>query len=244
MSKEKIIGVCKFCNTEKQLCKAHIVPKSFYAKKLHLNVSQHLPYPKRLWEGVYDKNILCHECDGQFGQYEAYAKTLLMDNLETYKVSDKAMYFIPDDEFDYKKFRKFIVFLVWKASISKEDYCKNVDLGPYEQKASAILNNHNNYDRDFGFAVIKNSNLELKDIHIPPVPMKFAGVSGYHFIFTGFSIYIIPNYKNFLNKGTKLNEIFASATCGLSIIETDDLEMTGSCHITRIWDEYLKISNN
>lgn len=234
MGKEKVIGICKFCNTEKQLCKAHIVPKSFYAKKLHLNVSQHVSYPKRIQEGIYDKNILCCECDGQFGQYEDYAKTLLIDNLETYKVSDKAIYFIPSNEFDYEKFRKFIIFLVWKASISKEDYCKNVDLGPYEKKAYEILHNYNSYERDFGFAIIKNSNLALKDVHIPPTPMKYAGVLGYHFIFTGFSVYIVPNYKNFLNKRSKLNEIFVSDSSGLNIIETDDYQMTGISNIPRI----------
>ena len=243
MNKEKVIGICKFCNTEKQLCDAHIVPKSFYKKVKHKLVLEDKHYTPNLWQGIYDKKILCKTCDGAFGEYENYAKNLLLDNLVAYKDSCKAMYFIPESDFDYQQFRMFIIFLIWKASISKEDYCKNVYLGLYEVKALEILKGLCNHDECFGFAILKNANLEFKDLHIPPTPMRYAGVMGYHFIFSGFSIYIIPNYKSFLAKRSVLDKLFVKQNEGLTIIETDDPEMTGMKHVPRIMTSYIKIKN-
>lgn len=66
MTSKTIKNVCRFCEQEKKLIKAHIIPKKFYlgikddrylcinSKKGKYTIQQ---------QGGYDSNILCGDCD-------------------------------------------------------------------------------------------------------------------------------------------------------------------------------------
>ncbi len=60
------MGICKFCEQEKKLIKAHIIPKKFY---LGLNEDRFLCINSKTakftfqQQGGYDSNILRADCD-------------------------------------------------------------------------------------------------------------------------------------------------------------------------------------
>ena len=76
---------CCYCRQDKKLIKAHIIPEGFFRR---LREEQNPPmmltntageYPKKMPIGVYDKNILCDECEKIFGVWDEYAQQLLTD---------------------------------------------------------------------------------------------------------------------------------------------------------------------
>lgn len=79
---------CKGCSIEKsKLSKSHIIPRSFYeelrddrtvAFRLYTNTADQLN--KKSLVGVYDKTILCSECEKRFLKTDNYAADLLLKN--------------------------------------------------------------------------------------------------------------------------------------------------------------------
>lgn len=82
---------CRGCGENKKFIKAHIIPESFFAglKKdgeSALMDADTLRYTKRSPAGVYDKGILCHDCEQKFQEIDHYGqKVLLKDPLEGIK---------------------------------------------------------------------------------------------------------------------------------------------------------------
>ena len=122
--------ICKLCNKEKDLIKAHIYPKwlikeLYPDKKINadealLSVAIGREHVKRVPVGVYDKNILCAECDNFLGKYDAYAKEALSTELHPVKVVDtRTLYTIPDA--DPIKLKNFFLSLVVRSHWAEQD---------------------------------------------------------------------------------------------------------------------------
>ena len=45
------------------------------------------------------------------------------------------------EEYDYNKFKLFVLSLVWRASVSRQDIFENVSLGPYEEELRKVILN-------------------------------------------------------------------------------------------------------
>lgn len=80
-----VMPICKFCGQDKKLCNAHIIPKSFvYAAKPEDKTEKlkvlnyNLKYPSFSRIGITDRNILCSQCDGEFGVYDNFAYNFLI----------------------------------------------------------------------------------------------------------------------------------------------------------------------
>jgi len=92
---------------------------------------------KKVPTGIYDKNILCANCDTNIiGSYETYASTILyggvmnendkpifqrmidVNNVESMKVYNV----------DYTKFKLFLLSLLWRSSITSQILFKDVKL--------------------------------------------------------------------------------------------------------------------
>ena len=76
--------MCRFCETEQHLIRAHIVPEGFFrvlrdgstVPELHTNTPG--AHPKRAPIGVYDKSILCGPCDNRFALWDKHAQDVLL----------------------------------------------------------------------------------------------------------------------------------------------------------------------
>ncbi|PCI01513.1 MAG: hypothetical protein COB76_01200 [Alphaproteobacteria bacterium] len=192
---------CNYCHQECKLIQAHIIPKGFLKgsesnsikDKGFLEVSTEIHYTKNRPIGPYDQNILCATCDNIIGDYDGYAKTLLIDEISKYKDGRKPCYIFPSVQVDYTKLKKFFISLIWRASISKRDEYARVTLGPYEDIALKCLKDDIDLRDDiFSVLIFKDApNIKYQDV-ISFTASKLAGKRAYKIHFSGYQITIVP----------------------------------------------------
>ncbi len=83
-------------------------------------------FPKKISTGIYDKDILCEQCDRCIGLWDDYANKILIQNFSekcaVYHKGIKVAYKI--DNYDYKKLKLFFISLLWRALISEREFYK------------------------------------------------------------------------------------------------------------------------
>ena len=112
---------CKFCGKNIKLIKAHIIPEGFFRllrfgdKPPELHSNKEGVYPKKSPIGVYDKGILCSECDNAIGIWDNYAQDLLLNSFSEscalFQGDVKLGYKI--DKYDYEKLKLFFLSVLW-----------------------------------------------------------------------------------------------------------------------------------
>jgi len=147
-----MLGKCKLCGEVKELCnQSHIIPNFMYKDlfdekhRAHVIKSQkgsvqQIGYRQ---SGEFDKNILCQKCDNEIlGKLDRYASLILFDGypkiLEN-RVSPNGMRFTYCAEIDYKKFKLFLLSILWRASISSKPLFVEVELGPHQEIIRQML---------------------------------------------------------------------------------------------------------
>lgn len=159
------MGICRFCGQEKKLIKAHIIPKCFYLglkendKYLGIN-SKTCKYVIQQ-QGGYDSNILCGDCDNHIlGEFDKEGYRILLGDFSKYKYIQRyqqyRIYQLDNTDFDYDKFNKFFISILWRASISKLQEWSHVNLGGYERKAFEIIKGERDYNELFKILIYKN----------------------------------------------------------------------------------------
>lgn len=180
------IGECKLCRQQKRLLKrSHIIPEFFYDQSgvynekhqmYQFEVQEYIKSKKASYRhtGVYDKNILCENCDNVLlGQLESYSRRVLYGGLDKSNQIDCKNYKNPNDglEFsiienvDYKKFKLFLLSILWRATISRQEIFRNITL-PDDLKESLrkmILDQNPGKFNDFPIATLSN----VRNSHIP-----------------------------------------------------------------------------
>ena len=97
--------------------------------------------------GEYEGGILCKECDNDLlGKYETYAsKTLYGQNLKPDDAPIVTNHYNEHGKFslikniEYKKFKLFLLSILWRASISSRPFFSEVQLGPHEDRIRKML---------------------------------------------------------------------------------------------------------
>lgn len=143
--------VCCLCGEDQTLVKAHIIPKAFFrllndgsGVPRMVSNSDDLPYPKRSPEGVYDEGILCEKCERKFALLDDYAATVLIHEFE--KIfspllnGDEVVAYRSSD-IDQGLLWRFMVSVLWRASVSSHIYFSSIDLGPHELNARKVILN-------------------------------------------------------------------------------------------------------
>lgn len=195
---------CKLCGEDKKLIKAHIIPAGFFrplrigksAPEIHSNTNG--VYPQKSPIGVYDKDILCEKCDRYLGLWDDYAHKILIqdfsEQLAVYKRNNKVAYKI--DNYDYKKLKMFFLSVLWRASISSQEFYKKINIGPHEQRLKEmIINDNPGEPYDYSITLAKFSNPNFK-VMLDPHNTRFNSVNYCQFYITGFVFYIKTDKKN------------------------------------------------
>jgi hypothetical protein len=190
--------VCYCCGEEKKLIKAHIIPEGFFRHlrsgkgtiELHTNTES--TYPKRASIGIYDKNILCGDCDQIFGPWENHAQKVLLHNfsedLAIYDGHKKVGYKITD--YDYNALKLFFISLLWRASISKQQFYKRVSTGPFENMLKdMILAADPGHPNTFAVTLAKFIDPNVP-VMMDPHSESYDGVNYCRFYLSGFVVYI------------------------------------------------------
>ncbi len=146
-------GRCKLCLQKRPLLnKSHIIPEFMYRdlfdehhKMYKLAPSSYVEGDRKVMRpssGEYDSDILCAECDNErLGRLESYAQQAMyggqlpeqerpmVKNVKT----PEGVVFSHATNLSYQKFKLFLLSILWRASVSRRDFFKEVSLGPYEE---------------------------------------------------------------------------------------------------------------
>lgn len=191
--------ICKYCGQSKQLCSAHIIPKSFYnlqKNKRFIGLSN--DGTKDLvscQNGFKDDNILCSDCDKKLGIYDKYAKEILYDKIPQCRRFNTPLFLMTNEQFDYQRMRLFFISLVWRASISQQDACSQISLGSkYENIALNILKGDISDDDNLFHPLIFKRTQKYKYHNVVVLGKgRYSGQWKSSFIFPGYTVDIITN---------------------------------------------------
>jgi hypothetical protein len=134
------IGKCRMCGEEKPLIKAHIIPRTFFEilkgdKKRTVvaepKANRQVRFPQA---GDMDPDILCAECDNKFSALDDYGFKILGVLQPKCRCINPATGSEVGSviEWDTDKLRRFVLSVLWRASISKR--WGTVSLGHHEPK--------------------------------------------------------------------------------------------------------------
>jgi hypothetical protein len=126
-------ATCRGLNcTSTDLIEAHIVPKGFGrfvrgdAHNMHVTLSAANYAKPQL--GEYDNQILCGSCDNQLGAFDNYALQICKAFKSDYKTMPHGTFEL--ESVDGDKLAKFVLAVLWRASISSRPDYAAVSLGP------------------------------------------------------------------------------------------------------------------
>ena len=202
-----MVGTCKYCGEQEELCKAHIIPRCFYDRSIKyasIFTDGGKPDLIRSQDGPKDTSILCKKCDPQFGPYDDYGKTLLLDIVPKHRKGTTQAFIVEPPEFCYSKWRKFIISLVWRASISK--ITKEVFLGEkYEQIALEILKGERPDEAGLFIPVIFKKTTDNAFINYSGITQKkILGQKGILLDMNAYQIYVITNARPIQDSSLKI----------------------------------------
>ena len=209
-------SACKGLNcSSTDLIEAHIIPKGFArlirgpGPNVALSVQQVREAKPQL--GEYDADILCATCDQKLGYFDDYAVDLC-------KTFERKHVRLSNDifelqGFDGDKFTKFVLAVLWRASISNRSTFKDVSLGPYENKARDVLFGANTLQQLKSFEVLvqryTSAHLDMREIYTIPTRAPFMNLSAYGFMLSGLRILakfdrrpLAPGFGHFVTNST------------------------------------------
>lgn len=183
--------ICKLCLQEKKLLKkSHIIPDFMYNGIYDTNHQiLKIKYPnfanyKRVPTGDYDKYILCQNCDNVIiGELESYSSQVLNYGnrpkkkdllLQHTKNADGQIVLIVDNV-DYRKFKLFLLSILWRASVSSNLYYKEISLGVHEERIRQAIflgNPLDETDYQVCIMVVKINDILSRDFILNPIKIS------------------------------------------------------------------------
>lgn len=183
---------CRLCDTAGKLVKAHVIPEAFFRV---LRVDGEPPillsntanaFPKRSPTGVYDKDILCDQCEPKFDQVDDYGTRVLLNCFHEYfhpvKVGDRIVF--QGTNVDPQLLLRFLVVTLWRASVSTHPYYKRVSMGPFEWLAKQVIFNPDDpIPQEFSAVLLRytrgDEHLDAATVLMDPLREKWGGVNTY-----------------------------------------------------------------
>lgn len=143
---------CRLCNRQRKMMKSHIVPEAFWHV---LRVEAELPpvlirgvegvFQKKAPIGVYDQGILCDECEPKFQAVDDYGVQVLLRDFDRLFTPITDTTFPPrvvgyeSNLVDQDLLLRFLVSVLWRASVSTQDIYQHVRLGDLEAQAAQAI---------------------------------------------------------------------------------------------------------
>jgi hypothetical protein len=93
--------------------------------------------PAKQPHGEFDAGILCQTCDAKLGRYDEYAIRFCTSLSMTGDAATGGVF--RHAPFDGGQFARAILAILWRASLSERDQFRDINLGPYRDRAAAIL---------------------------------------------------------------------------------------------------------
>jgi hypothetical protein len=179
--------------TSTALIDAHIIGRGFARMIMgdgKHNVKVSLDRTVVTHHGVYDRKILCARCDGVLGKYDDYAIKVCRRFVKEHRPSSGGRFVLEGVDGDC--FAKFVLSVLWRASISDRPECHKVKLGPYDDlvrdvlfgaKSLAELKSYRLY-----VARYQSAKPNPPPFYLFPEPMRVDQRNGWGFVLNGFRI--------------------------------------------------------
>ena len=184
------MATCSICGESRKLIKAHIVPEAFYRELRAdggtpmLISDQPGKFPARAPIGTYDKTILCGSCEGLFQTVDAYAVDVLLKRFDYHfrpvQLLDELIGY-ESDTVDAETILKFLVAVLWRASVSSHQAYAHVHLAKHQEVALAVVTDPENQVPEIFDAVL--SKWRDTDATVPttailnPIPEGLMGIN-------------------------------------------------------------------
>ena len=126
--------------------KAHIIPKSVYKpygdQKAPPLLLKEKDFPKRSRTGVYDEKIVCQDCEQLFLRWDDYGCKFLQAPPSAHRIEHDSggrdiAYVVDPVNYDY--LRLFVLSVLWRASVSTQEFFHKVNLGPLEDRLRTMI---------------------------------------------------------------------------------------------------------
>jgi hypothetical protein len=207
MGREKKIGQCRLCLEEKKLGKAHIIPNFFFKQIRRENKNELYSFDaieatkgndsiEKENSSEYDSGILCTDCDNWLNeQFESYAANLIFNGFPYPPSREPQDFRTPEGvEFtrfyhiDYKKYKLFLLSILWRASVSSRPFFSSVDLGPHEEVIRTMIREQN-AGEIFEYPILtlnyQRADRGLSALVGQPLRKRINGMTAYTFIICG-----------------------------------------------------------
>jgi hypothetical protein len=214
-------GVCKLCGNQRDLIgKSHIIPNFMYTDILddqHRMILQPLKEESRsaryLQTGFFEKNMLCEHCDNVIiGAPERYASGVLYGNPIKEKpvvkkaMSGDGMRFLILENIDYTKFKLFVLSVLWRAHVSRNEFFAKIDITANEEEIrDKLFSGNAGSEDDFIISLLAIKDRQEGMVRLLPDPaVKKIGAGSFATFFIGGIVYFIDlkpksNFEMFLH---------------------------------------------
>jgi hypothetical protein len=191
---------CALCQSNSPLQDSHIIPEFLYEElydkihRFHI-VPFDASKPERFrQQGIYEK-LLCEVCEQKFSVWEKYTKETFCEGIGIKMKQIGPL--VKFENFDYHKFRLFLLSLLWRMSVSTKDFFKLVNLGSKHEEILrlALLNENPLEPLQYPCLmsiVHNNGKLPFSQLSTQPMHMKSDGKHCYCVVISGmlFQFYV------------------------------------------------------
>jgi hypothetical protein len=183
--------ICALCHEERQLRNSHILPefvfKPLYDEKhkFHMLSAIATKGNAQLQKGVRER-LLCQGCETLFSKHERYACRVLTGQENVQSVRNGRI--ITASGLDYKKFKLFVLSVLWRAGVSTLDFFEQVKLGTHaEILRKMLLAEDPGPPNRYGFlmAPLVVQEIVQTDMIVKPTWSRYQGHLCYRFVFAG-----------------------------------------------------------
>lgn len=228
----KFVGTCRLCRTENaDLCKSHIFPEFLYRDvydsetgSFHVYSSAPNWRPSERRKGIYEA-LLCRECEDIFRNWETYACEALFNGLRVQPILTPQLFIVRG--IDYKKFKLFLLSLIWRAGVSGRPEFINVKLGTHEARIRQMLVAKNPGEvLDYPAALFVMKSATRAVMAMPEAFKPQNGWTGYRATMAGLTwMFMTERLRHFPNKS-----IFLSKKGELPLIKDNGRGMEFMAH--------------
>ena len=235
-------GACRLCLKTRELRKSHVIPELAYrplydehSRAEHLDGATGVR--KVVQQGRYEK-LLCEECEGVFQRHEHYfslrwfQRDPLPDPVKGLVVERVG--------FDFDRFLRFHLSILWRASVARDEMFSAVSLGPFEEPLRQfLLGTVDTLEHEpsvHAMVLRRPGTHELWNRMVTaPVRSHGGGITTYTFVFAGCSwLYCVSKL------GSRFPESLRLRPPGAIIMPVVDYTKEGS--IERAWKAWKRSS--
>jgi hypothetical protein len=136
---------CRLCQKQKELRRSHVFPEFLYKHAYDEKHRYEIASLAGEWlsrnrqSGIWER-LLCDECEKRLNKLETYS-SMIIHRLQAIDINatDGGEAYVLGLGVDYKRFKLFLLSLVWRASISSRPPFAGVALGEHEEKLRRMI---------------------------------------------------------------------------------------------------------